>query len=118
MGDSILLLFLIIAVLLFVFLLLRQLNLWYWKINTLVSLLEEIRALLRYNLPEEVVKKISETFSKESSSTPILTKENDATKTKSTVQLSDKDWLCRCGTVNSKLDAICKKCGRAPNAVV
>jgi len=118
MSESIGQLFLVIGILLLIFLLIRQLNLWYWKINTLISLLSEMRALLRYNLPEQVAIEISEHYSKENPFSPIWTRESDEKKMKPTAHVSDKQWICRCGNINPIIDTTCKHCGRVPNAVI
>jgi hypothetical protein len=112
-------LLLFLGIFLFVFLILRQLNLWYWKINTQINLLKEIRALLRYNLPSQVTEDIARYFSSEHSDLPKWSKEKDD-KTASEVpeKLAKGEWRCRCGHINKSSSTECTKCGRSINAII
>jgi len=53
----------IIAIILFIFLIIREIICWYWKINERTELLREIRDLLRCNVPEEKAKEIETRYS-------------------------------------------------------
>ena len=117
MSESIIQVLIIAAVAFLIFLLIRQINLWYWKINTSIALLTEIRALLRYNLPSEAVKKISDHFVSETPASPFWSKDGDDKLKTASPKSSNSDWLCQCGTSNPKNNPTCKNCGRIQNAV-
>jgi len=57
MGDIILVLFIALGILIVIFLVLREMVCWYWKINDIVSLLKSIEAKLsiNYNQSREIL---------------------------------------------------------------
>ncbi len=112
-------LLLFLAILIFVFLVLRQLNLWYWKINIQISLLKEIRALLRYDLPANVTEDIARHYSSEPSDLPKWSKQkDDAVASAVPDYLAVGEWSCRCGHKNKGTATECSQCGRSVNAII
>jgi len=54
--------FISVCIFLIIFLLCRELFCWYLKINQRIKLLQEIRDLLRCNIPEEKTKEIEKQY--------------------------------------------------------
>jgi hypothetical protein len=96
--------------------------LWYWKINIHISLLKEIRDLLRYNVPDNITEEISRNYSNNPSDLPKWSKQKDDAKEKTqkdeTIKIEQGQWKCRCGNINESSITNCSKCGRAPNAII
>lgn len=94
------------VVILIIFLLCRELNCWYWKINEKLSLLEEIRDLLKgdnVTKDNRELKAIKELAGEDALTFPYTTK---------------NEWVCVCGThhplnkYKHEYDEICSSCGR------
>ena len=84
-----------VATFLLLFLLLRQLNLWYWRINEIISLLKEIKQLLQGDVSTAGNTSGSPVSSKSSSGDYIV------------------KWKCtKCNTMNHPNLKECFNCGQ------
>ena len=121
---------LIVVITVVLFLLLREIFCWYWKINERVSLLKEIRDTLQsaqraggYLTSNQVTLKDFEPSAKELSEAELQNLKKAAGDDAITVPYTtESEWICVCGTHNrldrSKKIQNCSNCGRSRNFVL
>jgi len=121
---------LIVVITVVLFLLLREIFCWYWKINERVSLLKEIRDTLQVSqraggdvTSSQAILKDSEASTQEFSDAELHNlKKAAGDDAITTPYTTETEWICVCGTHNrldkSKKIQNCSNCGRSRNFVL
>jgi len=97
----------ILAGIVIVFLICREIICWYWKINNIVALLEEQNRLLG-----ELSRKIGSSGNVQNSSGSNSSQQNSAPIAKPTQVNFGETWICKkCNEKNPITASTCKGCG-------
>jgi hypothetical protein len=115
--------FLAFGIIVVIFLICREIVCWYWKINQIVSLLTDIRQLLRSGQQgnRDLINSALNTIPSQASSITDISNANDENLKKSADKkvvtkpyANQTEWVCNCGTHNpldkSKKVQNCSNC--------
>ena len=112
MLGSIIALLILLGVVFGIFLICREIILWYWKVNEIVSLLEAINKKLGPNEKSEQEPNKNEQINKDKTVDDQPVKDEQVAKqTDNAKEEVVNEWICsKCGAKNDERMAFCYKC--------